>query len=335
MSAEIGGLQNSVSLLERMHAHHSTRLRDNDSRLRLESETLAGLRTELAAAAQTLADAESRSAATRHTLESLRTRLAAYDLDLPQMERRRHILDRLVERVKSLISAEEARMPTDSDQIASSLESLNIQKAEFEQLQTQTNTELARIQAEWSGAVSAGNRLLRRASNLASEQLTAMAERRDALSSVPLLRDTIGAAQDGLAALRQTQQQMMETSSKSASRQRSCDSVLAGLRKQERALAGEESQMQRRHDSLERNLADCRAATSNIAESLPPRPDPGLPLDTDPAPFIAALKHEMKSLPPLNANAPATYARVTSEYRSMSERKNSLERRNATASSGS
>ncbi|MBI1658159.1 MAG: chromosome segregation protein SMC [Thaumarchaeota archaeon] len=325
MSAEIGGLQNSVSLLERMRAHHSTRLRDNDADLHLESETSAGLRAELAAAAQTLTDAESRSAATRRTLKSLRTRLAAYDSAMPQMKRSRHILGSLVERVKSLISAEEARMPTDSDQIASRLESLNIQKAEFEQLQTQTNTELARMRAEWSGAVSAGDRLLRRASNLASEQLNAIAERRDALSSVPLLHDTIGSAQDDLAALRQTQQQMMETSSQSASRQRSCDSALAGLRKQERALAGEASQMQRRHDSLERDLADCRASTSNIAESLPPRPDPGLPLDTDPAPFIAALKHEMESLPPLNANAPAAYARVTSEYRSMSERKNSLE----------
>ncbi|MCE2508354.1 MAG: chromosome segregation protein SMC [Nitrosopumilaceae archaeon] len=325
MSAEIGGLQNSVSLLERMRAHHSTRLRDADAEMRLKSKTLAGLRADLAAAAQTLADAESRSSATRSTLKSLRARLAAYDSDLPQMESRRRILDRLVARVKSLISAEDARMPTDSDEIASSLELLNRKKAEFEQLQTQTNTELTRMRAEWSGAVSNGERLLRRASKLASEQLSAVAERRDALSSVPLFRDTLGAARNNLAALRQTQQQMMETSSQSVSRQRSCDSTFAGLRKQERALAGGVSQMQRRHDSLERDLADCRAATSRIAESLPTRPDPDLPLDTDPVPFITALKHEMESLPPLNANAPATYARVTSEYRSMSERKNSLE----------
>lgn len=325
MSAEIGGLQNSVSLLERMHAHHSTRLRDADEEMRQESETLAGLRADLAAAAQTLADAESRSSATRRTLGSMRARLAAYDSDLPQMEHRHHTLDSLVRRIESLISAEEARMPTDSDQMASGLKSLNMQKAEFEQLQTQTNTELARMRAERSGAVSAGERLLRRASKLASEQLTAMAERRDALSSVPLLRDAIGAANDSLDALRQTQQQMLETSHQSSSRLRSCESALDRLRKRERTLAGEGAQMQRRRDSLDRDMADCRAATSRIAESLPTRPDPGLPLDTDPAPFIAALRDEMESLPPLNANAPATYARVTSEYRSMSERKNSLE----------
>ena len=325
MSAEIGGLQNSVSLLERMHAHRSTRLRDADEEMRQESETLAGLRADLAAAAQTLADAESRSSATRRTLGSMRARLAAYDSDLPQMERRRHTLDSLVRRIESLISAEEARTPTDSDQMASSLKSLNIQKAEFEHLQTKTNTELSRMRAERSGAVSAGERLLRRASKLASEQLTAMAERRNALSSEPLLRDAIGAANDSLEALRQTQQQMLETSHQSSSRLSSCESALDGLRKRERALAGEEAQMQRRRDSLERDMADCRAATSRIAESLPTRPDPGLPLDTDPAPFIAALRDEMESLPPLNANAPATYAKVTSEYRSMSERKNSLE----------
>ena len=325
MSAEIGGLQNSVSLLERMHAHRSTRLRDADEEMRLESETLAELRADLATATQTLANAESGSAVTRRTLGLLRARLAAYDSDLPQMERRRHTLDSLVRRIRSLISSEEARMPTDSDQMASSLKSLNMQKAEFENLQTQTNTELSRMRAEQSGAVSAGERLLRRASKLASEQLTAMAERRDALSSAPLLRDAIGAADGNLKALRQTQQQMLETSRQSSSRLRSCESALDGLRKRERTLAGEGAQMQRRRDSLERDMADCRAATSRIAESLPTRPDPGLPLDTDPAPFIAALRDEMESLPPLNANAPATYARVTSEYRSMSERKNSLE----------
>lgn len=325
MSAEIGGLQNSVSLLERMHAHRSTRLRDADEEMRLESKTLAGLRADLAAAAQTLSDAESRSAATRRTLGSLRARLAAYDSDLPQMERRRHTLDSLVRRIVSLISAEEARTPTDSDQMASSLKSLNTQKADFEHLQTKTNTELSRMRAERSGAVSAGERLLRRASKLASEQLTAMAERRDALSSAPLLRDAIGAANDRLDVLRQTQQQMLETSRQSSSRLRSCESALDELRKRERALAGDEAQMERRRDALERDMADCRAATSRIAESLPTRPDPGLPLDTDPAPFIAALRREMDSLPPLNANAPATYAKVTSEYRSMSERKNSLE----------
>lgn len=325
MSAEIGGLQNSVSLLERMHAHRSTRLRDADEEMRLESETLAELRADLATATQTLANAESGSAVTRRTLGLLRARLAAYDSDLPQMERRRHTLDSLVRRIRSLISSEEARMPTDSDQMASSLKSLNMQKAEFENLQTQTNTELSRMRAEQSGAVSAGERLLRRASKLASEQLTAMAERRDALSSAPLLRDAIGAADGNLKALRQTQQQMLETSRQSSSRLRSCESALDGLRKRERTLAGEGAQMQRRRDSLERDMADCRAATSRIAESLPTRPDPGLPLDTDPAPFIAALRDEMESLPPLNANAPATYAKVTSEYRSMSERKNSLE----------
>lgn len=325
MSAEIGGLQNSVSLLERMHAHRSTRLHDADAELRLESETLAGLRADLATATQTLANAESGSAATRRTLGLLRARLAAHDSDLPQMERRRHTLDSLVRRIRSLISSEEARMPTDSDQMASSLKSLNMQKAEFEKLQTQTNTELSRMRAERSGAVSAGERLLRRASKLASEQLTAMTERRDALSSAPLLRDAIGVADGNLKTLRQTQQQMLETSRQSSSRLRSCESALDGLRKRERTLAGEGAQMQRRRDSLERDMADCRAATSRITESLPTRPDPSLPLDTDPAPFIAALRDEMESLPPLNANAPATYAKVTSEYRSMSERKNSLE----------
>lgn len=327
MSADIGGLQKSVRLLERMRRASLARLNDVDAEMRLASGRLSDTRARLAAANQTLADTESRSDAARRTAVAVRARLKEYDSTLPGTESRRRSLLEAVEDIRYKIREEERRIPDDTaGRLAEDLESLNAQKAEFELLQTRTGKEHTKIRADLSGVTSEGERLLRQAAKLASDQKSAMAERRDALLSMPAMRDTKREMQAKLGDLRQTEQHMISTSGKSVSRLRECDDRLAVLRKREKGLAGAVSAAQRRRDSLERDLADCNATISSITESLPPHPDPRLPLDTDPAPFMAALKRELESLPPLNANAPASYARVTFEYRSMSDRKNALER---------
>lgn len=327
MSAEIGGLQKSVQTLERMRTARVARLYDVDAELRRASEHMSDMRARLAAAAQTLADTESRSDAARRTAGAARARLKEHDSAMPKMKSHRRSLLEMVEDIKSKIREEDGRVPADAaGRLAKELTSLNAQKAEFERLQTRTGTEHTRVRTELSGVVLEGERLLRRASTLASTQKSAMAERRGALLSMPAVRHTIREMQDRLEGLRQTEQHMIAASGKSVSLLRDCDARLAVLRKRERGLAGDTSKMQRRRDSLERDLADCNLEASRITESLPPHPNMQLPLDTDPAPFTAALRREMESLPPLNANAPALYARVTVEYRAMSDRKNALER---------
>ena len=327
MSADIGGLQKSVRMLERLRTASLGRLNGMNAELRHASEMLSDMRASLAVANQTLADTVSRSDAARRTAAAVRLRLGRYDSTMPEMESRRRSLLGMVEETARRIREEEMRVPEDAaGRLAGELESLNAQKAEFERLRTGTSTEYNRIQTRMSGAVSEGEQLLRRAAKLASNQKSAMAERRDVLLSMPAVRHTIRGAEAKLANLRQTEQQMIATSGKSVPRLRGYDERLAVLRKREKGLAGDVSAAQRRRDSLERDLADCNSAVSRITESLPPHPDTQLPLDADPAPFAAELRRELESLPPLNANAPASYARVTVEYRAMSDRKNALER---------
>lgn len=326
MSADIGGLQKSVRRLERMRTARLARLGDVDAEVRRASGNLSDMRARLAAANQTLADTVSRSDAAGRTAEAVRARLKRHDSAMPGMESRRQSLLDLVEGTRSKIREEEACVPDDAaGRLAKDLESLNAQKAEFERLQTRTGTEHTRVRTELSGVTSEGERLLRQASKMASDQKSAMAERRDALLSMPAIRGTIRDMKARLDELRQAEQDMIAASGKSVSLLRDCDARLAVLREREKGLAGAVSRAQRQLDSLERDLADCNATASGITESLPPHPDPRLPLDTDPAPFMAALKRELESLPPINANAPASYARVTVEYRSMSYRKNALE----------
>ena len=326
MSADIGGLQKSVRMLERLRTSRLGRLDEVEAEMRRASEGLSDMRASLAAANQTLADMVSRSDAARQTVAAVRLRLERYDSAKPDMESHRRSLLDMMEETSLRIRREEARVPEDAaGWLADELESLNAKKAEFERLRTGTSTEYNRIHTRLSGAVSDGQGLLRRAAKLASSQKSAMAERRDALLSMPTMRNTIRETEAKLADLRQTEQEMIATSGNSVSRLRGYDERLTALRKQEKSLAGAVSAAQRRRDSLERDMSDCNSAMSRITESLPPHPDTQLPLDMDPAPFLAGLRRELESLPPLNANAPASYARVTVEYRAMSNRKNSLE----------
>lgn len=322
MSAEISGLQRLVAELEHMRNKHSSRLAHIDTEVQQASTRLSELRTQLAAAAEFLSNTKSKHDAASRELESIRDWLTRYEPQLPVMERRYNMLDRLIRRIDSLIADYEQRIPVD-DGVASELKSLNARKLKLEDAQDTARAEYGKIRVQCSAVDSEAKNLLRRASEIASKQITIMASICDADSAIIPLEDAIRVAKKNLSELRSSQQQMMETSRDSTFKLRSYDDTLKTLRKREKALNGELTHMNRRRYSTERDLTDCQTRISALAESLPP--DHNLPLDMDPTPLIAALKNEMQSLPPLNANAPASYARVTSEYRSMSERKNSLE----------
>lgn len=327
MSTEIGGLHKLVRLLETMRSRRLSRVDTIDTETDKISGESASLRAQLAAARQTLKDAKSQSDGLSHTVQALRLRLYRHDANLPHMQRKRHVLEGLVERVRSLIYKERARMPKDTAaRTATRLEKLNHQKGEFEDLQTSIGSTLAHANSDCSGAISNGKRLIRRATKLAADHITLMSEYGNAESSIPGLREAVATARDHLAGMRRTQQNMIEKSGGSVSRVRKYDVTLDKLRTKEKQLSTKRAQAQRSRDSLARDLDDCRASASRISDSLPANHDPGLSLDTDPTSFIGVLRRELESLPPLNANAPATYARITSEYRSMSERKNSLEK---------
>ena len=326
MSAEVGGLQKSMNTLEAMRSRRTTRLSSLESRISASRQSHANLRERLASAAQSRADLESRLESARRAHADVSARLDSHLTRMPDIQLRYERLMSAVKDTANLISTEEGRVPANlAGGIAARLASINRDKADLETRQTQANSQYSGSKAEWDHITSSGRDLIRRASDLAREQASLIREKAKTNSDMPLYREAVASRQHSLETLRQQEQQVIETSDASLSLLKDCEAKLSSLRTNERTISGEVHTLQRQQDSLNRDLDECRAKAARIAESIPPQHPSDLPLEMDVAPLISQLEDEIKSLPPLNANAPSSYASVSEGYRSMSERKNSLE----------
>ena len=326
MSAEVGGLQKSMTTLEAMRSRRAARLRSLESRISSSIQSHADLRERLASATQSRADLESRLESARRAHAEASSRLDSHRARMPDIRLRYQHLVSSAEDAARDISAEEGRVPANlTGRIAAQLASVNQNKADLEAKQTQANSQYSKSKAEWDHITASGRDLIRRASNLAGEQASLIREKGAVSSKIPLHQKAVASGRLALETLRQQEQQVIETSDASLSLLKDCEARLTSLRAGERTVSGAAHSLQRRQDSLNRDLDDCRARAARIAESIPPRHPSDLPLEMDVAPLISQIEDEIKSLPPLNANAPASYASVSEGYRSMSERKNSLE----------
>lgn len=326
MSSEIGGLQRSVDMLKSMRAGRLKLLRNLDNSISAMSGRCATSREHRASATTSLTDITTRIGAARRSRARILSRLAAYDANLPEKMSRLTHLSEKIEDTKRRLREERASAPTQkAGDMAEQLASVNRHKADFESLQTQATRQYSQADAAWRGTKSAAADLLRRAGFLARENKKMIKEGIEVRNSLPGLRHTVDKHHLALQNLRQEEQKVIQVSSGAMSRLQSCESQLKQLRKQERTLSGREGVLQRRHDSLERDLSHAQTQAARISDTLPPHMAKSMPPDIEVEPLISALKEELDSLPPLNANAPSAYDTLSEGYRAMSDRKNMLE----------
>ena len=182
----------------------------------------------------------------------------------------------------------------------------------------------SQIRAQWQALVSQGDILMQRAASYAGEQASLMRENGAARKSLAPLQQALSDKSSLAESLRKREQHTIQASGEYMQRIKEYDRLLEPLRQREKGLGANAASLQRRRDSLKRDLADCQNRIVQITDTLPSRPPSNVP-DGDPAPMIEALRAELDSVPPLNANAPSSYASVSTGYRSMSDRKNVLE----------
>lgn len=326
MSSEIGGLRRSVDMLKGMRTKRLETLHNLDDEISVSSGHYARSREYRASASQSLADITTRLGAARRLRERIVSRLATHDADLPGDMRKLAQLSQEIQDTEQRLAGERASAPTQkSGELAKRLTSVNRQKAEFESLQTAAIRQYSQYDATWRGTKSAAADLLRRAGFLSREQTKLIQEEHELQDSLPKLRDTVNKHHLDLQNLRQKEQEVIQVSSGALARLHDCESDLSRLRTQERTLADKLGVLQRRHDSLRRDLTHAQSRASRISDGLPPNMINLTPSDIDVDPLVSALKEELESLPPLNANAPSAYDILSEGYRTMSDRKNMLE----------
>ena len=128
-----------------------------------------------------------------------------------------------------------------------------------------------------------------------------------------------------LVKLREQEQELISTSGSSIGQLKEYDDKLKVLSEKDRGLTKQINNLERKSDSLNRDLADLIENESKLQQILG-----AFGFDRDMETFdvesiVNGLNAELNSLNALNAKAPETYLEVSYGYRSMSTRKNSLE----------
>ena len=326
MSSSVEGLLQSIALLRRHVGRKRGSLRRLDEAASSARDRLGESEAELASTEQSYSDLRARAADVEAALASFEGRMA-------QHRRRRDLLAASAAREGSSAESISGRIRAvregcdgaEQEGIAGDLEEINAQKSSLEGRRTGLLEELRRRSSDLAAAGAEEDKARARIRDL-EEQAASLAEEGAELESG--IRDSARLKEEQsarLVELRQREQAVISASGDSVSRLRGYDDELRGLHERDRILTRRIGALERRRDSLSRDLADLRAEESRLAGVLR---SSGVAEDVeafDAEALLSGLQAEQRSLVALNAKAPETYLEVSGGYRSMSARKNSLE----------
>lgn len=332
MSSEVDSLQQLNVLLKKGNHKKKNRLKRLEHDIHSLKDRLASSEAELAAASQTHDDTAAHLERSAKSSAMLQERIDRLNDQLPRLSNDHT-------RSVSLVSSLEQRIRLVRDnydtgaqqQIASDLQRLNSSKSSLDSemtrlgsVQRQALSGLAALEARQSReqeAISGRNTEISSMESEKGEKNTRIAELEKDKESRNL----------ALVKLRQKEQELISTYGTSVTQVKGYDDRLRELQEQQLQLTKSLSDHTRRSDSLGRDLKELgerHASLRRIADSY--NFGEGQVPSFDVAPLLKSLSTERDSLKDLNAQAPKSYLEVSDGYRSMSDRKNSLEKeRNA------
>ena len=325
MSSSVDGLLRSISQLKRHAARRRAAVQKIDASVSALRDRRAISEKALVSAEQSLSDLRRRAGSVSSALESAGRRASSYSGAAEQL--RKSASDSLARASELEARAEQIRAesgPEGRESVADDLERLNSAKARAESDVREASTQLARHSADLASERDAASRLQSRAEQLAQELESLRSERQELVSRVRSSAWLRFECDARLQSARAREQELI-ASEVPVEQLRMYDEQLRGLVEQERALGRRVSALERRHDALERDVRDMSGERDVLRKKLASSGlDPGAET-FEVGPLLAGLQAELRSLAEINAKAPEAYIEASGGYRSMSERKNSLE----------
>ncbi len=328
MSTSVDGLLASIILLKKYVQ------RKKQAQKKLE-DGMRGYRERLRISEIGLAD-------TSHTLEDLEWQMETKAKTHGQMAERMGELARSQERLGTEIAKQESYTAslverislvrqnyTDGElqRIAGELERLNSKKSGLEGRRTAILEEHHERSAKKASLGAQDGKEEAMLGNLQGELERLAIQREELASNAEGLAGKREERKDNLVGLRAREQELISTSGTSVGRITKYDDELRELGVRNDALGKKISQLERRSDSLSRDLGDLEGGRIQVQKTLDAfgMDDGGGDAGFDVAPLVSSLEAERRALV-LNAMAPKKYVEVSDGYRSMSARKNSLEK---------
>lgn len=326
MSSSVDGLIQLISLLKKYVIKKKHELARIDDTIYATKERCNLSESELASTTQSYTDSKSR-------VLDISQRLSSYERRLGEYSQRKVILKANALKEESYIDSLNQRIMlvqenyADGEQtrVANDLERLNMKKSLLEQ---KRDTILAELNGHSTdlGIFSANQTKIQTQITNHTDEIVSMREEKMELETRMGENEVKKVQYDkNLIALRDKEQELIATSGTSVSELKSYDDRLRKLNDTDKTMTREINGFERQSDSLSRDLAEF---TKNETQLLSVLESVGFDenIETfDVSHIKQGLQSELNSLTALNAKAPETFLIVSSGYRQMSGRKNSLE----------
>jgi len=326
LSSSVDGLQRSITLLKKYIVKKKHGLRKVEDSIASAQDRLGLSEKEMSSTEQSLSDLRLKAADISDTLATFERRLAKYSEKKDRLETNAAREESYIESLNGRIAmVQENYADGEQSRIAHELERINERQSSLEKRRTEILAEMNRHSMKLETVNAAQTRAQSQIGDYGDEMSSLKEERAELetkIQSSAQLREEYNAK---LVQLREREQELIATSGTSVSKLGEYDGRLRELNEKDRTLTGRISALERKSYSLSHDLKELGENEARLVQTLD-----SLGFDEnvetfDVGPLLAGLQSEQRSLAELNAKAPDTYLEVSTGYRSMSTRKNTLE----------
>ena len=326
MSGDIDGLFQSINIIKKYLQKKKNSLKKLDDSIQSYRDRQSVSDKSLTSANENYLNLKSKIKSAQDIKEQLKQRISELktrnvSIDSEVSTNESHV-DSLTERITIM---NQNYASGEQDRIANEIKKINQKKADVEKLYTAIMNEFRDRSYQLTTLQTQDNMEQSQLNRLHEEENSLNSEKQRLEEKIQKLETQMQSKNEILVQLRQKEQDLIETSGSSIDQLKEFDGKLHGLRDKERDLTRHISTLDRKSDSISRDLTDLAANESQLQKILS-----AFGFDKDMETFdvdgiIHGLTAELNSLNALNAKAPETYLEVSDGYRSMSTRKNSLE----------
>ena len=326
MSTEIDILLQSNTLIKKytLKQKHSLKKIDNSIQSYVQRLTLS--EKQLSSTNENYSNLKSRIHSTLDVKEQLSKRISQLNLRNSTIESEKSTTESHVESLTERITlVEENYAGGEQSRIANELSKINLKKIDVDKLYSSIMIEYRDKDSQLTIMQTQDNREKSQINRLTNEESAFKSEHHELETKIQDLEKQKEPKHEVLVKLREKEQELISSSGSSIEHLKEYDDKLKVLSEQDKKLTGQINTLERKSDSLNRDLHDLVENEAKLRQILSAF---GFDKDMDTfdvEPIVQGLSTELSSLNSLNAKAPETYLDVSYGYRSMSERKNSLE----------
>jgi len=326
MSTEIDILLQSNTLIKKYMLKQKHSLKKIDTSIQSYVQRLSISEKQLSSTNENYSNLKSRIHSTLDVKEQLSKRILQLNLRNSTIESEESTTESHVESLTDrIVLVEENYASGEQSRIANELSKINLKKIDVDKLYSSIMIEYRDKDSQLTIMQTQDDREKSQINRLTTEESALKSEYHELETKIQNLEKQKEPKHEVLVKLREKEQELISSSGSSIEHLKEYDDKLKVLSEQDKKLTGQINTLERKSDSLNRDLHDLVQNEAKLRQILSAF---GFDKDMDTfdvEPIVQGLSTELSSLNSLNAKAPETYLDVSYGYRSMSERKNSLE----------